>query len=73
MERDTFWDDVAKPSPVEPGTRIRLISMPDDPDPIPSGTCGIVRESSNGAQLYVDWDIPRSLCVVVGVDEYEIV
>lgn len=70
--KDTFWDDLAKPSPVSPGTRIRLISMPDDPDPIPTGTCGTVKEGSNGAQIYVDWDIPRSLCLAVGVDTYEV-
>ena len=24
------------------GTRIRLLAMPDDPNPIPAGTCGTV-------------------------------
>lgn len=72
MSEDTFWDDLTKPSPVEPGTRIRLLAMPDDPDPIPIGTCGTVKEGSNGAQIKVEWDIPRSLSLAVGVDEYEV-
>lgn len=73
MDNDTFWDDLSKPSPVPPGTRIRLISMPDDPDPIPVGTCGTVKESSSRAQINVDWDIPRSLCLIVGIDEFEVI
>lgn len=69
---DEFWNNIRKPIPVEPGTRIRLISMPDDPDPVPSGTYGIV-ESGNGAQLNVKWENGRSLHLLIGIDAYEVV
>ena len=29
---------------IEPGTRIRLLSMPDDPSPLPHGATGTVEE-----------------------------
>lgn len=70
---DTFWEDLAKPAPVPPGTRIRLINMPDDPDPIASGTCGTVLEFSNGAYLSVEWDDGRSLNLALGIDTYEVI
>lgn len=54
------------------GTKIRLISMPDDPDPIPSGTCGVVIGGS-AEQLWVDWEIRRSLNLIVGVDKFQII
>lgn len=68
-----FWSNLGKPSPVPIGSRIRLISMPDDPDPIPPGTCGTVDYYSNGAQLTVKWDNGRSLRLLVGIDEYEVI
>lgn len=67
-----FWGNLGKESPVAEGTRIRLISMPDDPDPIPYGTLGTVI-GGNGAQLSVKWDNGRSLHLLVGIDDYEVV
>lgn len=50
------------------GTRIELLHMPDDPNPIPPGTRGTVRKARRipglGTQIEVDWDIPRSLSLV---------
>ena len=59
----------------KPGDRIRLIRMPQDPDPIPPGTTGTVIEVTEGtmAQITVAWDNRRSLALVPGVDEFEIV
>jgi hypothetical protein len=54
------------------GTKIELISMPDDPDPIPSGTRGVVVGGS-AEQLWVEWEIRRSLNLLVGVDDFRIV
>lgn len=69
---DTFWANIGKPCPVEPGTRIRLVSMSDDPDPVPAGTLGTV-DSGNGSQLFVKWDNGRSLHLLLGIDQFEIV
>ena len=59
-----------------PGDRIRLLSMPDDPDPIPAGSTGTVVSATTGtfAQIEVDWDTSdRSLALIPGVDQYEII
>ena len=56
------------------GDRIRLIAMPDDPDPIPVGSTGTILSVTEGrfAQIEVEWDSGRSLALVPGVDRYEI-
>lgn len=54
------------------GTRIMLTSMPDDPDPIPVGSVGIVIRASD-EQLIVNWENGRSLNIVIGVDEFTVV
>ncbi len=58
----------------KPGDRIRLITMPDDPDPIPAGSEGVVVEVTVGplAQIIVKWDSGRSLSLVPSVDVFEI-
>ncbi len=63
-------------SAVKKGDRIRLIAMPEDPDPIPAGSEGVVIEVTNGplAQIIVDWiGIDRSLALIPGVDLFEII
>jgi hypothetical protein len=61
------------------GDRIRLIAMPDDPDPIPTGSVGIViAVSSHGDgkdgwhQVDVDWDHGRNLMLTLPPDQIEI-
>ena len=63
-----------------PGDRIRLIAMPDDPDPILAGSVGTVISATTGrfAQIEVEWDTQpdgsrRTLALIPGVDRYEIV
>lgn len=51
------------------GSRIALVEMLDDPDPIPVGTTGTVTRTTPD-QITVEWDIPRSLCLIVGVDRW---
>jgi hypothetical protein len=60
------------PPPVLAGSRIRLLSMPQDPDPIPAGSEGDVI-GVNGDQLQVRWDNGRTLLLLLGVDDFEII
>ena len=62
-----------------PGDRIRLLAMPDDPDPIPPGTTGTVTSvhpvHSAGRvwhQVSIAWDNGRSLMLAVPPDEFEV-
>jgi hypothetical protein len=58
------------------GDRVKLISMNDDPDPIPMGTKGTVifahdvsfSTTEKFYQIGVDWDNGRTLMVVVPPD-----
>jgi len=62
--------------PIRPGDRIRLIAMPDDPDPILAGSEGVVVEVTDGplGQITVRWDnSSRSLALIPGVDVFEII
>lgn len=51
------------------GTRIRLIAMPDDPDPVPSGSEGTVT-GGNKYGIWIDWDNGRALNLIPGVDRW---
>lgn len=68
-ETDYFWANIGNPCPVKPGTRIELLEMSWDPDPILAGTLGTVLDG-NGSQLFVKWDNGRSLHLLIGVDKY---
>jgi hypothetical protein len=53
------------------GDRIRLVSMPQDPDPIPVGSLGTVvdvHEHHDWTQVDVDWDNGRSLMLTMPDD-----
>lgn len=64
-----------------PGSRIRLLFMPDDPDPIPPGTCGIVTTykfdwstvnmPELGIDVGIEWDIDRGLNLIIPRDQWE--
>ena len=62
-------------TPIRSGDRIRLISMPDDPDPIPAGSTGTIESVTEGplGQVWVRWDSGRSLALVPGVDRFEVI
>ena len=55
-----------------PGTRIRLIEMPNDPNPVPAGSCGTVLTVDDAGQLLMQWDNGRSLSLIPGVDNFEV-
>jgi hypothetical protein len=60
----------------QPGDRIRLVAMPDDPDPVPSGTAGTVtavRQHGTWAQVDVAWDNGRTLMLVVPPDQCKVI
>ena len=52
------------------GMRIKLTSMVDDPNPIPSGTEGTITLIDGANIIHVNWDNGRRLGVIPGVDEY---
>ncbi len=61
---------------VRKGDHIKLIQMPNDPDPIPPGSEGLVIEVTEGplAQILVKWiGMERSLALIPGVDRFEII
>ena len=61
---------------VRKGDHIRLIVMPNDPDPILPGSEGVVVDVTDGplAQIVVEWiGVKRSLSLVPGVDRFEII
>lgn len=63
------------------GTRIRLLEMPEDPNPIPLGTEGTVtlvtvfreRAARDWAQIQVRWDNGSMLSLCVPPDRYEVI
>lgn len=62
------------------GDRVKLVFMPNDPDPIPPGTEGTVRDVQHMdwghdkfSQVHIDWDNGRTLSCVVPPDFLEIV
>jgi hypothetical protein len=57
------------------GDRIRLIRMPEDPDPIPTGSLGTVcaiHPHHRWTQVEVDWDNGRRLMLSLPADVIEI-
>lgn len=64
-----------------PGDRIRLIYMPEDPDPIQPGATGTVTTvrpdlfgpRGRWTQVDVDWDNGRKLMLSVPPDEWELI
>jgi hypothetical protein len=64
----------------KPGDRVKLVFMPNDPDPIPEGTTGTVREvvdlpwgQDRMTQVHVAWDNGRSLSCICPPDHLELV
>ena len=55
-----------------PGTRIRLLEMSEDPNPVPVGSCGTVMAVDDAGQLLMQWDNGRSLSLIPGVDNFEV-
>lgn len=54
------------------GTRVKLNYMEDD-YLVPSGTCGTVDFIDSEGQLHMSWDNGRTLALIVGVDNFEVI
>ena len=50
------------------GTSVELISMGDDPQPVPPGTLGVVRKVDDAGTIHIFWQNNSSLGVIPGVD-----
>ncbi len=64
----------------KPGDRIRLIAMPDDPDPVPPDSTGTVifvekhdTDPRTWFQVDVNWDNGRKLMLAIPPDRIEII
>lgn len=61
------------------GKRIRLLHMPNDPCPVPSGSTGTIQSVGDDVfrdgtrQIHVKWDNGRSLMLIDGVDQFEVI
>jgi hypothetical protein len=63
-------------SQLQPSDRIRLVSMPNDPDPIPVGSLGTVRsvhQHGDWSQVDVAWDNGRQLMLCLPGDVVAVV
>ena len=56
-----------------PGTRIRLESEMNDPQPIPKGMTGTVQGIDDAGQLLMEWDNGRGFSLVPGEDDFTVV
>jgi hypothetical protein len=59
------------------GDRIKLLEMPNDPDPIPAGTCGVITGinpiGAGEFQIIVKWEIGRSLMLILPHDKIKVI
>lgn len=77
LSRGSTEDTTMVITELQPGTRIELITMPNDPDPIPSGSRGTVIEVQplwdGEAQVHVNWDSGRTLSLIHPHDTFRLI
>lgn len=56
-----------------PGRRIRLLHMEDQYQPVPDGMEGSVEFVDDAGQIHMKWDNGRSLALIPGVDQFDII
>ena len=55
------------------GTKIELIEMYDNTNPVPKGTKGIVDFVDDIGTIHMKWETGSSLGLIVGVDEFKVI
>ncbi len=55
------------------GKRIKVLEMPKDPHPVPTGTEGTCLMVDGAGQLIMKWDNGSTLSLLPGVDKFEII
>ena len=70
MKSREWVENIKKTYP--PGTRIRLTHM-EDPQAVPDGTEGVVRGVDDEGQIMMKWDNGRTLSLVPGEDNFEVI
>ena len=54
------------------GMRVKMVSMIDDPNPVPSGTEGTIKFIDGMGTIHVKWDDGRILGMIPGIDKYQL-
>jgi len=55
------------------GTQIRLISMAEEPFPLPAGSIGEVEMIDDAGNLHMKWQCGRGLALIAGADTFEVI
>lgn len=55
------------------GQRIRLLHMEDQYQPIPDGAEGSIEFIDDAGQIHMKWDNGRSLALIPGIDQFELI
>ena len=55
------------------GTKIRLISMTEEPYPLPAGSIGEVEMVDDGGNIHMKWQCGRGLALIAGADTFEVI
>ncbi len=55
------------------GTMIRLISMAEEPFPLPAGSIGEVEMIDDAGNLHMKWQCGRGLALIADADTFEVI
>lgn len=53
------------------GTRIRILSMPNKENPVPTNTIGTIKSVEETGHIFVDWDNGQTEPIQLGVDQFK--